>query len=60
MPFNYLQTTTDIAALAVLWRVQDKLSPRNVAKMFFTSGFTFTHVTVPAGRSASRPCSPRG
>jgi len=32
--------------LVVLWRFQDKLSLRNVAEMFLTRGFTFTHETV--------------
>ncbi len=33
---------TDVAVLAVLWRLQYKLSLRNVAEMFLTRGFTFT------------------
>jgi len=40
------QVPTDIAVLVVLWRLQDKLSLRNVAEMFLTRGFTFTHETV--------------
>ncbi len=45
-PYNHLQVPTDIAVLVVLWRLQDKLSLRNVAEMFLTRGFTFTHETV--------------
>ncbi len=45
-PFNHLQVPTDIAVLVVLWRLQYKLSLRNVAEMFLTRGFTFTHETV--------------
>jgi len=37
---------TDVAVLVVLWRLQDKLSLHNVAEMFLTRGFTFTHETV--------------
>ena len=44
-PFNHLQVPTDIAVLVVLWRLQDKLSLRNVAEMFLTRGFSFTHET---------------
>ncbi len=45
-PFTHLQVPTDIAVLVVLWRLQDKLSLRNVAEMFLTRGFTFTHEAV--------------
>ena len=45
-PFNHLQVPTDIAQLVVLWRLRYKLSLRNVAEMFLTRGFTFTHETV--------------
>ncbi len=47
-PFNHLQVPTDIAVLVVLWRLQYKLSLRNVAEMILTRGFTFTHETVRA------------
>ena len=47
-PFNHLQVPTDVAVLVVLWRLQYKLSLRNVAEMFLTPGFTFTHETAPA------------
>jgi len=33
-PFNHLQVPTDVAVLVVLWRLQYKLSLRNVAEMF--------------------------
>ncbi len=45
-PYNHLQVPTDSAVLVVLWRLQYKLSLRNVAEMFLTRGFTFTHETV--------------
>jgi len=45
-PFNHLQVPTDSAVLVVLWRLQYKLSLRNVAEMFLTRGFTVTHETV--------------
>jgi len=45
-PFNHLQVPTDIALLVVLWRLRYKLSLRNLAEMFLTRGFTFTHETV--------------
>ncbi len=45
-PFNHLQVPTDVAVLVVLWRLQYKLSLHNVAEMFLTRGFTFTHETV--------------
>jgi transposase-like protein len=37
-----------VAILAVLWRLRYKLSLRDVAEMFLTRGFTFTHETVRA------------
>ncbi len=45
-PFNHLQAPTDIALLVVLWRLRYKLSLRDLAEMFLTRGFTFTHETV--------------
>ena len=45
-PFNHLQVPTDIALLVVLWRLRYKLSLRDLAEMFLTRGFTFTHETV--------------
>ncbi len=45
-PFNHLQVLTDSALLVVLWRVRDKLSLRDLAEMFLTRGFTFTHEAV--------------
>ncbi|HET8843255.1 MAG TPA: IS6 family transposase, partial [Ktedonobacteraceae bacterium] len=44
--FNYLEFPTDIVLLAVLWRLRYKLSYRDIAEMFFTRGFVFTHETV--------------
>ncbi len=54
-PFNHLQVPTDVAVLVVLWRLQYKLSPRNVAEMFLTRGFTFTHETVRAWEERLAP-----
>jgi len=44
--FNHLQVPTDIALLVVLWRLRYTLSLRDLAEMFLTRGFTFTHETV--------------
>ncbi len=46
---------TDVAVLVVLWRLQYKLSLRNVAEMFLTRGFTFTHETAPAWEERYAP-----
>ncbi len=54
-PFNHLQVPTDIALLVVLWRLRYKLSLRNVAEMFLTRGFTFTHETVRAWEERLAP-----
>ncbi len=54
-PYNHLQVPTDIAVLVVLWRLQYKLSLRNVAEMFLTRGFTFTHETAPAWEERFAP-----
>jgi len=45
-PFNHRQVPTDSALLVVLWRLRYKLSLRDLAEMFLTRGFTFTHETV--------------
>lgn len=45
-PFNYLEVPTDIVLLVVLWRLRYKLSLRDIAEMFLTRGFVFTHETV--------------
>lgn len=37
-PCNHLQVPTDSALLVVLWRLSDKLSLRDLAKMFLTRG----------------------
>ena len=54
-PFNHLQVPTDIVQLVVLWRLRYKLSLRNVAEMFLTRGFTFTHETVRAWEERFAP-----
>jgi putative transposase len=54
-PFNHLQVPTDVAVLVVLWRLQDKLSLRNIAEMFLSRGFTFTHETVRAWEERVTP-----
>jgi len=48
-PFTHLQVPTDSALLVVLWRLRYKLSLRDLAEMFLTRGFTFTHETVRDG-----------
>jgi transposase-like protein len=45
-PFNHLQVPTDVVLLVVLWRLRYKLSLRDLAEMFLTRGFTFTHEAV--------------
>jgi transposase-like protein len=54
-PFNHLQVPTDVALLVVLWRLRYKLSLRDVAEMFLTRGFTFTHETVRAWEERFAP-----
>ncbi len=46
---------TDRAVLVVLWRLQDKLSLRDVAEMVLTRGFTVTHETVRAWEERLAP-----
>ena len=41
-PLNSLECPTDIVLLAVLWRLRDQLSLRDVAELFLARGFTFT------------------
>jgi transposase-like protein len=53
--FNHLQVPTDIALLVVLWRLRYKLSLRDLAEMFLTRGFTFTHETVRAWEERFAP-----
>ncbi len=45
-PFNFLEFPTDIVLLVVLWRLRYKLSLRDLAEMFLSRGFEFTHETV--------------
>jgi len=45
-PFNQLQVPTDIVLLVVLGRLRYKRSLRDLAEMFLTRGFSFTHETV--------------
>ena len=45
-PFNFLEFPTDIVLLVVLWRVRYKLSLRDLAEMFLSRGFEFTHEGV--------------
>src|ERR671915_2514156 len=45
-PFNFLEYPTDIVLLVVLWRLRYKLSLRDLAEMFLTRGFEFTHEAV--------------
>ncbi len=55
-PFNHLQVPTDIALLVVLWRLRYKRSLRDLAEMFLTRGFTFTHETVRDWEERFAPC----
>jgi putative transposase len=45
-PFNFLEYPTDIVLLVVVWRLRYKLSLRDLAAMFLTRGFIFTHEAV--------------
>src|SRR5215471_7515064 len=45
-PFNFLEYPTDLVLLVVLWRLWYELSLRDVAEMFLTHGFVFTHEAV--------------
>ena len=45
-PFNFLEYSTDIVLLVVLWRLRYKLSLRDLAEMFLERGFVFTHEAV--------------
>ena len=45
-PFNRLQFATELIFEVVLWRLRYKLSFRNLAEMFLTRGFVFTHEAV--------------
>lgn len=45
-PFNFLEYPTDIVLLVVRWRLQFKLSLRDLARMFLERGFVFTHEAV--------------
>jgi transposase-like protein len=44
--YNDLTFPTDLVFLGVLWRLRDKLSPRNLAEMFLERGIVFSHETV--------------
>jgi len=44
--FNHLQYPTDLVLLVVLWRLRYKLSLRDLAEMFLTRGFVFSHKAV--------------
>ena len=45
-PFNFLEYPTDIVLLVIVWRVRYKLSLRDLAEMFLTRSFPFTHEAV--------------
>jgi len=44
--FNHLHVPTDVVLLVVLWRRRYQRSRRDLAEMFLTRGFVFTHETV--------------
>jgi hypothetical protein len=51
-PYNHLQVPTDVAVLVVLWRLQHKLSLRNVYCSPPSSPLLYTHIVpVRHGRS---------
>src|ERR1043165_946399 len=52
--YNHLQFPTDVVMLVVLWRLQYKLSLRDLAEMFLVRGFEFTHETVRDWEAQSR------
>ncbi len=58
-PFNYLEFPTDIVLLVVLWRLRYKLSLRDLAEMFLSRGFEFTHETVRNWEACFAPCMVR-
>src|SRR5689334_3547720 len=45
-PFNFLEYPTDVVLLVVRWRLQYKLSLRDLAQLFLERGITFTHEAV--------------
>ncbi len=45
-PFNFLEYPTDIVLLVIVWRLRYQLSLRDLAEMFLTRGFVFTHEAV--------------
>lgn len=45
-PFNFLEYPTDVVLSVVRWRLQYKLSLRDLAQMFLERGITFTHEAV--------------
>jgi transposase-like protein len=45
-PFNSLEFPTDIVLLAVVWRLRYKLSLRDIAEMFLSRGFVFSHEAI--------------
>jgi len=44
--FSSPEFPTDVVLLAVLWRLRDKWSLRDVAEMFGARGFLFTHEAI--------------
>jgi transposase-like protein len=54
-PFHHLQVPTDVVLLVVRWRLRDKLSLRDLAEMFLTRGFPFTHESVRAWEERFAP-----
>ena len=45
-PFNYLEYSTDLVLLVVLWRLRYKLSLRDLAEMSLERRVVFSHATV--------------
>jgi putative transposase len=45
-PFNDIRFPSDVAVLAVLWRLRYKLGFRDVAELLLERGYVLTHETV--------------
>ena len=53
--FNNIRFPSDIAMLAVLWRLRYKLSFRDVAELLLERGYVLTHETVRAWEARFAP-----
>jgi putative transposase len=53
--FNSLEAPTDMVLLAVVWRLRDKLSLRDVAEMVLERGFVCTDEAIRDGETRFAP-----